>query len=354
MKDYANLNYWINEQGLNETEATQRVNQYLEKQRESQLIKSSDYNITKNILESDYTELGSKYQIKIKYNVALHVIDRWFEEFGIETTYYKKIDKEKMKELCFSGEPVIYAADKLNCPIRYYTTERNRLGWNRKEPKLFDIKTTKNLCNEIVELYSQGIEKAFLSDPNLRYSVEYHNKNHFLESDKFTERVYRIIHDYEPQQIDKCKVTNEPLKFYTIKKGYGESELKISKKGSAYCKSGISQKMFNEIYEKLPKNLQKKCKFSSLNKEFQIRISKKEKIIYGELLNKNHYNLDFYLEKHNIEFDGDCWHKEKEKKDSIRDKYLQEKGYKILRIKECDYRKNPKFIIEKCLQFLKD
>jgi very-short-patch-repair endonuclease len=309
------------------------------------------FGLTKEILENDYKELKSKYQVKLKYGISLHVIQRWFKEFGIETTYYKKIDKVKMKELCISGEPVIYAADQLGCPIHYYTTERNRLGWV-SEPKLFDFETTKKLCEEIVGIYSQGIDKAFLADPNLRHSVEHYTKDHFLESDKFTERVYRIIHNYKPDQKDKCKVTDEPLKFYTIVKGYGESELKISKRGSLYCKSAVSQKMFNEIHKKLPKKLQKKCKFSSLNKEGQVKINKKDQKLPG--MNKFHYQLDFCLDKHNIEFDGTYWHSNRKNQDSTRDKYLQGKGYKILRITESEYNKYPKITVQKCLQFLKD
>jgi very-short-patch-repair endonuclease len=353
MKDYSKIDYWINKRGFNETEAQQKVKQFLERQRESGLIKSKDFNLTKDILENDYKILGSKYQVKLKYNVALKVITRWFKEFGIEETYYtnKNIDKVKMKELCLSGEPVIYAANQLNCSCKFYTGERNRFGWISKN-RLFDFQTTQKLCNEIISSYSQGIDKAFLADPNLRYSIEYYTKNHFLESKKFTERVYRIIHNYTPEQIDKCVVTQEPLKFYTIIKGYGVSELKLCKRGRLHSQSGISQKIFNIIYKKLSKDLQKKCNFSSLNQEKQVRVTKKFKNIPH--INKRIYSLDFCLNKHNIEFDGTYWHKDSKIEDKVRDKYLKGKGYKIFRISESKYTNNPEKIIEQCLQFLKD
>lgn len=48
------------------------------------------------------------------------------------------------------------------------------------------------------------------------------------------------------------------------------------------------------------------------------------------------YSLDCYIKINNIkidiEYDGEYWHKDKGKKDYIRDKFVRSKGYKILRI----------------------
>lgn len=39
-------------------------------------------------------------------------------------------------------------------------------------------------------------------------------------------------------------------------------------------------------------------------------------------------------------------------KDKKRDNYLSKLGYKILRIKEADYKKDPQKVIRKCIKFL--
>ena len=77
---------------------------------------------------------------------------------------------------------------------------------------------------------------------------------------------------------------------------------------------------------------------------------------------KNYANLNYWISERGfseIEAQQKVNHfieRQKEgrpEKDIIRDKYLQEKGYKILRITEYEYQKYPKETIQKCLQFLK-
>ena len=67
-----------------------------------------------------------------------------------------------------------------------------------------------------------------------------------------------------------------------------------------------------------------------------------------------HFNLT--KKKKIIEFDGDYWHSKDEQKkiDINRDDFLVKKGYIVKRIKESEYRGNKDFIINNCLNFLKD
>jgi very-short-patch-repair endonuclease len=65
-------------------------------------------------------------------------------------------------------------------------------------------------------------------------------------------------------------------------------------------------------------------------------------------------SVDFKLDDKIIEFDGDYWHSKEEQiiKDKLRDEFLSNKGYLILRIKEFSYRDNKEKVINECLDFL--
>ena len=117
--------------------------------------------------------------------------------------------------------------------------------------------------------------------------------------------------------------------------------------------------MFWKIYE-IIKNDYSTIKFATLlNDKGDSDWSGKshEQFISGK--NNERFFLDFYIVDtlKVIEFDGEYWHN-KIKKVKIRDKkkddFLTENGYKLLRVKEEDFRKNPEKIINECLNFIKE
>jgi len=80
---------------------------------------------------------------------------------------------------------------------------------------------------------------------------------------------------------------------------------------------------------------------------------------------KNHeYNLDlgdsfikpdFIKDNKIIEFDGDYWHGEargNQERDRLRDEELTGLGYKVLRVKERDWKSDPDMVVKKCLEFI--
>jgi very-short-patch-repair endonuclease len=214
---------------------------------------------------------------------------------------------------------------------------------------------------EIISLYdvnNQGFPKQIINDDiNVYNSIIEHTKNHILESDKITEKIYRLLNDYEPKYIPRCKETKEILKFYTISKGYGNSDLNLTRKGFTLsydfsCHSNVSQKLFWEIYNILDADLKSEVKFAQLNGEKKIHIQESE---LNKNLNKYHFSLDFCMNNKNIEFDGEYWHSIEniKEKDMARDKYLNSLNYKILRIKERDYYNNPNETLNRCIEFLK-
>ncbi len=75
------------------------------------------------------------------------------------------------------------------------------------------------------------------------------------------------------------------------------------------------------------------------------------------LLANHRYRLDIYIPslKKAVEFDGDYWHSFPNAilNDAIKDQQCKEVGIQLLRIKECDYRKDPESVKERILNFLK-
>lgn len=121
--------------------------------------------------------------------------------------------------------------------------------------------------------------------------------------------------------------------------------------------SKISQNLFWKIFEKIENKTT--VYFAQLDDNKLPDYSGKN-YEYGIKLKTRMILPDFYDESSRkiIEFDGTYWHSEKVKKspnrisDVERDALLIKEGYKILRIKEEDYKSNPEKTVNQCLIFL--
>lgn len=154
-------------------------------------------------------------------------------------------------------------------------------------------------------------------------------------------------------------------------KKYGERDgkarwLERQEKWQNSCKktrkngfSKISQELFWQIYSKLNnKNsiffaelgYDKSLDNSGLNNECRLRLT--SRILLPDFIDLNAKKI--------IEFDGTYWHgahaiKYTNKlRDEDRDKLLEAEGYKILHVKEHEYRQDKNLIINKCLEFLNE
>ena len=120
--------------------------------------------------------------------------------------------------------------------------------------------------------------------------------------------------------------------------------------------SAISQKFFWSVYDKIKDDFKEIYFATCVNgqpehtKNNEYRVTRSD----GRLA-----FLDFYIKDTNrvIEFDGDYWHgkrrgnqeRDKTREERILKKYPQ---FKILHIKECDYKENPNREVKKCVNFL--
>lgn len=123
--------------------------------------------------------------------------------------------------------------------------------------------------------------------------------------------------------------------------------------------SKISQELFWKIFEKLPDHSNiyfaeldenKKPDYSGKNHEYRLKL--KTRIALPDF-------FDIKTKKI-IEFDGVYWHEKKattnsnKLREEKRDELLMNEDYKVLHIKELDYRNNPDKVVERCLSFLNE
>lgn len=320
------------------------------------VLYNEEVKIDKEILENDLKNF-SILQLKKKYKVSRDRIYQWMKEYGLENNYYKNIElKEILKSIGDEYSPKDLAI-KYDVTITIIKKFKNTF-----RTELYTINEIKEKIRFYnYDLSNRGFPKQLLQDDKALYdSIIYHTRDHLVTSTKITEKIYRLLNDFSPKELVTCKHCDVILQFYNFGLGYGNSKIGICRnclaKHNGFGVSEISQNLFWAIYNNL--ETKSNCYFNELNNEYKIYIEEKDKYLFGDdyiYLNKSRYNIDFLYGDKIIEFDGTYWHQDEYaiKKDIIKDKFLLEKGYKILRIPEKDYVENPEQTIQRCLTFLK-
>jgi Protein of unknown function (DUF559) len=307
--------------------------------------------IPKEDLINDLQNL-SLYKISKKYNVHKGRVLKWIEKFEIE---HDPFPFKYLKEELLLKENQDLSPKQL--ALKYNVTIRDIK--RHKEDFVVEIYSVKEIKEKIIEygydITSRGFPKKLkYDDKNLYNSILYHSKNHILYTDKITEKLYRILNDFEETKTINCKYCSDILPFCSIITGYG-GEHGICKKcvtrHNAFGISPLSQHMFWKIYERIEKK--DNCKFGELDSgEFTLLVDKDFIENNQHLkLNKKFYKLDFVYENKVIEFDGEDFHTDEEK-EIAKDEYLRYKGFDILHINSKEYYNNQNEVIEKCLTFL--
>lgn len=311
-----------------------------------------DYNPTHDELKVIMQNCSSILSASKKYNIPRKKLTKLLEQYDLKPNYFvnkdikNELTKEKYKNM--SVKEIALALNIKVETVKYYKKDFIERTYDKSE-------ILEKIRKYDYDLENQGLVKQIMfDDKNLYDSIIKYTENHFLQSDKLTERLYRIYHDYEERTQPKCTYCYNNLKFYTFKLGYGNSNNLICKNcnHSLNGVSLISQELFWKIYEKLNENQKRNCKFSQLNNEKKVYVKEDDHIVLeNKKINKKHYNFDFVCDDKIIEFDGFYYHTDKEK-EIAKDIFAMHKGFKIIHIDEIDYKKNPEKTIEKCLMFL--
>ena len=299
-------------------------------------------------------KVKSVSELAREYNVDRSKISKYIKKNNLSIEYFNPISSLSHSDLIKELETdfIFNVASKYG--VTPYELKRKLKVDNID---IFDIKLNesviKNKLIEFVDTNPTYEGKTITHEKRLYNYVLKETKDHFLESDKVTERVYRIVNDYKHDQIDKCVHCSDNLKFYTTKLGYGNSNNGIC----IYCLpnymscgvSKVSQELFEQVFNELDFLDETNTKFSNLNGEFTLHIPDELK---NEYTNKFYYNLDFKYKNKIIEFDGIYWH-DNDDYENAKDDVLKIMEYDILHIKENDYYNNPQKEINKCIEFLK-
>lgn len=220
-----------------------------------------------------------------------------------------------------------------------YGLDRGLLLWEKRNDK------QKYRFSKKYYIDNFGVIEGEIQWGNFRLTMNKTSLNSFIERYGEIKGIERF------ESFIKVIKYKSSLEYYIEK--YGEENGKIKYEELLLKKifhypgySKISQKLFWGIYDEISSEIKDNIYFAELNKEFILFIHQP----WGKLI-----SLDFKYKNKIIEFDGDYWHSKPKQiiKDKLRDDYLIKCNYKILRVKEMDYKNNPKNVITKCVNFLK-
>ena len=304
--------------------------------------------IPKDILKKELLQM-SILKVVEKYKTTRSALYRWMNEYDLTSNYYTSSDlwDGELDEECNIYLSIKELAIKYNVDTGIIKKYRK----TDSLPEFYTIEKVKELIL-LYDINGQGfIKQIKLDDVKLLESIEFHTKDHNLQSNKLTEKIYRILNDVECDNIFCCKHCSNGLKFYTLSSGYGGENgicMTCLPKHNGFGVSIVSQKMFWGIYDRLQDKSD--VYFNDLNHEIKIHMELGDKDKY-DLLNTAYYRVDFVKGNSIIEFDGSYWHQDKYFDDQ-KDIFFESKGYKVCRIPETEYTKFPTETIEKCINFL--
>lgn len=235
--------------------------------------------------------------------------------------YGKKLGKQKWKDLCKS---------KGNFSEQHFVEKYGELIGKQKWKETLTKKLKTQKENFKNKKWKNG---RTLEEYQERHGIEDGYKRWKLRNDK---QQYRLSREY---YIDTFGSEHGSVKYRL----YVEQNIRNFKSPGGYSK--ISQRLFDTVYNQLDINHQSKCKYATRNDEERFFMNNDKLIL-----------TDFKCGNKIIEFDGDYWHRldETKQQDKLKQRFLESKGYSVLRIKESDYNTNKQEVINKCINFINE
>lgn len=296
----------------------------------------------------------SRKELMKELSTTRHTLEKWCEENDIKLPNERcDIELEEIQK--HANKCTGWQELEDNFDITKFRMMNNDIVLKKH---IFSLDETKEILKEYsknVDISNKGQPKIIsLKYSNLHDSIVYHTKEHSLKTDKITEKMYRLLNDYDTEDEDCCVRCNKPFEFSNIITGYVTPSGHCKKCISAYNGFGVSmvsQELFKEVHIRTGQPEEAHFAYKDYDVMLYVK-NRKEAVKKYQNLNKRSFSLDYTLGNKIIEFDGEYWHRDTEEKDRDRDLYLEELGYEVLRIKEEEYRSDPQKEIRRCVQFL--
>ena len=306
-------------------------------------------------------------------------VKRSFSSHSVEGFMYRNICSREEAERLF----IIENRRQLKERVRSQNELRkNDPLWDKKRSrnciefwinKGFSKEESEIKVKEVMDEIHQKTSKKLKDNPE-KYAykfptkVEYYIKKGFSEEEgikKISEiqnrfSLEKCIEKYGNEDGEKVWLNRQERWINTLNLKTEEEKIEINKKkltGAQY--SPISQRLFWDIYNLVGND---KTKFAEQKKEFYLLSDGKKWFAYDyvDMIRKKciEFNGDFWHCNPEV-FNSDDIHRVKNKKASDIWKIDEDKinsikniGYDILVIWESEYPKNPKEVLEKCINFL--
>lgn len=297
--------------------------------------------------ESKIIDVKQSNQVKQTYiqtEETLKKITRLFDkdltrDILIEEDYYKRFLGRTKYRTLICENPQLYKSilEHTNLLYAYF----DKITLNNK------IKFIVEFNYDITKIQCRCGKKYSFNSYCRSCSPNYPSYNWFVW--KFGEELATV-----EQQKDMIKRKSSSKNIFTLqwfKDQYGDKDY-VERYVSHYKRrfdpcisrySKISQELFRTLQQSIPELEY----FAEEKGEWKIYLKKEEVLKTEQCV----FYLDLFYNNKNIEFDGGYYQKTEEYI-STRDTIIRSRGIDVLRIKECDYKKNKSEIIQRCLEFL--
>ena len=310
-------------------------------------------------------------------------VKKSFSSHSIEGFMYRNMCSREEAEIQFEIENQRQLDERVKTQTELRTLDPlwdKKRSRNCKEfwiEKGYSLDDAQKKSAEVMDEIHQKTSHKMKSNPE-KYSTKYPTKIEYYTSRGLTEEdakkeiskiqnrfsLEKCVEKYGKEDGEKVFNDRQNKWMNTLNSNTNEEKIEINRKklfnNSGYSK--ISQKLFWRIFDHFQLN---DIRFEELNSE----------IIRYDKINNKHYKYDFvdFTKKKCIEFNGDYWHCNPSKynenfvhpimkmtaleiwnKDSLKNFWIEKRGYKVLTIWESEYRKNPQQTLEKCIKFINE
>jgi hypothetical protein len=245
----------------------------------TQLTRTDYCNQYSKIQLEELLKTNSQSKVGRMLGCSRETVKYMMDYYGIAGTYFKNenITGEYIVKQLNDRQSMVQIVHKCGCNI---ATLNDKLCTVKDfvKPKILFTKTELFESLQLCDISNQGFTKVVsLGDSNLKDSIVELTKDHKLNSNKITERIYRLAHGYDAKYEAVCSICSDKLKFYTYTLGYGNSEHEICRRcvPSVSVPSRIASTLFDAIYEYYDKNID--CFYFPHNYEYTISVDESVK-----------------------------------------------------------------------------